>query len=178
MFCNFPQKLFISDCLLYNTHTWRASIWGFWCISLVDSEGLEHWEALREEQQEVAVDPETMTFEAIEELLGQSCTETDESCSEWQEWCETGKMHIRGYDPNWLTVRLLPELCCLEKVTHTLVKSKQKSPGRATSRSPSQPRTLGGREKMTLINMCIANKQMHDKNKDQLPLPQARWSKC
>ena len=25
--------------------------------------------------------------------------------------------------------------------------------------------------------MCIANKQMHHKHKDQLPLPQARWSK-
>ena len=31
---------------------------------------------------------------------------------------------------------------------------------------------------MTQINVCIANKQMHDKHKDQLPLPQARWSKC
>ena len=28
------------------------------------------------------------------------------------------------------------------------------------------------------INVCIANKQMYDKHKDQLPLPQARWSKC
>ena len=28
------------------------------------------------------------------------------------------------------------------------------------------------------INVCITNKQMHDKHKDQLPLPQARWSKC
>ena len=27
---------------------------------------------------------------------------------------------------------------------------------------------------MTQINVCIANKQMHDKHKDQLPLPQAR----
>ena len=26
---------------------------------------------------------------------------------------------------------------------------------------------------MTQINVCIANKQMHDKHKDQLPLPQA-----
>ena len=29
---------------------------------------------------------------------------------------------------------------------------------------------------MTQINVCVANKQMHDKHKDQLPLPQARWS--
>ena len=36
----------------------------------------------------------------------------------------------------------------------------------------------GGREKVTLINVCTAKKQMHDKHKDQLPLPQARWSKC
>ena len=34
------------------------------------------------------------------------------------------------------------------------------------------------REKMTQINVCIVNKQMPDKRKDQLPLPQARWSKC
>ena len=38
--------------------------------------------------------------------------------------------------------------------------------------------TPGGREKVTQINVCIANIQMHDKHKDQLPLPQARWSKC
>ena len=59
-----------------------------------------------------------------------------------------------------------------------LLKGKQKSPGRATSRSRSQPLTPGGREKVTQINVCIANKQMHDKHKDQLPLSQARWSKC
>ena len=57
-------------------------------------------------------------------------------------------------------------------------KGKQKDPERATSRSRSQPLTPGGREKVTQINVCIANKQMHDKHKDQLPLPQARWSKC
>ena len=50
-------------------------------------------------------------------------------------------------------------------------KGKQKSLGRATSRSRSQPPTPGGREKVTQINLCIANKQMHDKHKDQLPLP-------
>ena len=47
-------------------------------------------------------------------------------------------------------------------------KGNQKSPGRATSRSHSQPLTPGGREKVTQINMCIADKQMHDKHKDQL----------
>ena len=47
-------------------------------------------------------------------------------------------------------------------------KGKQKSPGRATSRSRSQPPTPGGRGKRTQINACIANKQMHDKHKDQL----------
>ena len=49
---------------------------------------------------------------------------------------------------------------------------KQKSPGRTTSRSHSQPPTPGGKEKVTQINVCIANKQMHDKHKDKLPLPQ------
>ena len=55
---------------------------------------------------------------------------------------------------------------------------KQKSPGRATSRSRSQSLTPGGREKVTQINVCIANKQMHVKHKDQLPLARAIWSKC
>ena len=59
-----------------------------------------------------------------------------------------------------------------------LQKGKQKSPGRATSRSRSQPPTPGGREKVTQINVCIPKKQMHDKHKDQLPLLQARCSKC
>ena len=45
-------------------------------------------------------------------------------------------------------------------------KGKQKSPGRATSRSCSQPPTPGGKEKVTQINLCIANNQMHDKHKD------------
>ena len=53
-------------------------------------------------------------------------------------------------------------------------KGKQKSPGRATSRSRSQTTTPGGREKVTQINVCTGDKQMHDKHKDQLPLPQAR----
>ena len=55
-----------------------------------------------------------------------------------------------------------------------LLKGKQKRPGRATRRSRSQPKTPGGREKVAQIKVCIANKQMHDKHKDQLPLPQAR----
>ena len=46
-------------------------------------------------------------------------------------------------------------------------KGKQKSPWRATSRSRSQPLTPEGREKVTQINVCIGNKQMHDKHKDQ-----------
>ena len=58
------------------------------------------------------------------------------------------------------------------------VKGKEKSPGTATSRSHRQPLIPGGREKVTQIIMCIANKQMHDKHKDQLPFSQARWSKC
>ena len=64
------------------------------------------------------------------------------------------------------------------RVSYERQKSKQKSPGRATSRSRSQPPTPGGREKVRQINVCIANKQMHDNHKDQLPLPQARLSKC
>ena len=41
----------------------------------------------------------------------------------------------------------------------SLKKSKQKSPGRATSSSRSQPLTPGGREQVTHINVCIASKQ-------------------
>ena len=55
-------------------------------------------------------------------------------------------------------------------------KGKQKSPGRATSKGCSQPLTPGGREKVTKINVCISNKQMHDKHKDQLLLPEAYQS--
>ena len=36
------------------------------------------------------------------------------------------------------------------------------------------PRHQEEEKKVTQINVCIANKQMHDKHKDQLPLPQAR----
>ena len=63
----------------------------------------------------------------------------------------------------------------LESFCGFSLKHIQKSPGRATSRSRSQPLTPGGREKVTQINVCIANKQMHDKHKDQLPLPQAGY---
>ena len=57
---------------------------------------------------------------------------------------------------------------------HLTQKGKQKSPGRASSRSRSHRPTPGGREKVTQVKVCIANKQMHHKHKDQLPLPQAR----
>ena len=53
-------------------------------------------------------------------------------------------------------------------------KGKQKSQGRATSRNRSQPLTPGGREKVTQINVCIANKQMHDNHKDRLSLPKRK----
>ena len=62
-----------------------------------------------------------------------------------------------------------------EKVSTRLLehmkRGKQKSPGRATSRSRSQPPTPGRREKVTQTNVWIANKQTHDKHKDQFPLP-------
>ena len=46
---------------------------------------------------------------------------------------------------------------------YAIEKGKQKIPGRAESRRRSQPPTPRGREKVTQINVCIANKQMHDK---------------
>ena len=42
----------------------------------------------------------------------------------------------------------------------------------------ANPRHQEKEKKMTQINVCIANKQMRGKHKDQLPFPQARWSKC
>ena len=43
----------------------------------------------------------------------------------------------------------------------------------------SQPTLYTRRKKKVIqVNMCIANKQMQDKHKDQLPLPQAKRSKC
>ena len=56
-------------------------------------------------------------------------------------------------------------------------KGKQNIPGRVTSRSRSQPPTPGGREKMTQTNVSTANKQMHDKHKDQ-PYPPLSPSKA
>ena len=50
------------------------------------------------------------------------------------------------------------------------LKGKQKSQGRATSRIRSQSLIPVGRENVTQINVCIANKQTHDKHKDQLKL--------
>ena len=77
-----------------------------------------------------------------------------------------------------ILILLLPETNVVLMTTQKVYKGKQKSPVRATSRSRSQPPTPGGREKVTQINVCIADKQMHDKHKDQLPPHQARWSKC
>ena len=53
----------------------------------------------------------------------------------------------------------------------TMQKGKQKSPGIATSRSCSQPLTPGGRQKMTQINACTANKQMHESTKTSFLFP-------
>ena len=53
-------------------------------------------------------------------------------------------------------------------------KVNRKFQGEPQSEVAANPR----REKVIQINVCIANKQMHDKHKDQLPLPHARWSKC
>ena len=52
-----------------------------------------------------------------------------------------------------------------------LPKGKQKSPGRPTSRRRNQPPTPGGREKVTQINVCIANEQMRDKHKNSSLFP-------
>ena len=54
-------------------------------------------------------------------------------------------------------------------------KIKRKVQEEPQSESGANPRHQR-KKKMTQINLCIANKQMHDKLKDQLPLPQARWS--
>ena len=56
----------------------------------------------------------------------------------------------------------------LDHNPRTWQKGKQKSPGRPTSRSRSQPPTPGGRENVTQINVCIANKQIHDNTNKKL----------
>ena len=56
-------------------------------------------------------------------------------------------------------------------------KGKQKSPGGSQAEAAANPRHHEEQKKWQ-INVCIAYKQIHDKHKDQLPLPQARWSKC
>ena len=38
----------------------------------------------------------------------------------------------------------------------------------------AEPLTPEGREKVRRVDVCIANKQMHDKHKDQLPFPQSK----
>ena len=89
---------------------------------------------------------------------------------------ETVKSDKQSIPAVYREMELCIDIYCFNMihVRYMLEKCKQKSPGRATSRSRSQPPTPGGREKVTQINVCIANKQMHDKHRDQLPLPQAR----
>ena len=86
-------KFLTSDWLLGNSQMWRASILGFWCQ--VRTLG-----RLTEELLVALEDLETMTSEATEEPLTQSCTETDWSCSALQELCETVKIHICVCTPN------------------------------------------------------------------------------
>ena len=57
-------------------------------------------------------------------------------------------------------------------------KGEQKSPGTPQAEVAAYLWHQEEEKKVTQINVCLANKQMHDKHKDQLPLPQARWSKC
>ena len=53
-------------------------------------------------------------------------------------------------------------MCC----SYSPLKEINRKVQEATSRSRNQTPTPGGREKVTQINVCIANKQMHDKHKD------------
>ena len=65
---------------------------------------------------------------------------------------------------SWQSINVF--ICRPLRGVYILQKDKAKSAGRATSRRRSQPLTPGGREKVTQINVCIANKQMHDKHND------------
>ena len=56
-----------------------------------------------------------------------------------------------------------------------MFKKRSTEKSRTSRKQKSQPPlTPGGREKVTQINVCIANKQMHDKDQDQVPLPQGQ----
>ena len=58
----------------------------------------------------------------------------------------------------------------------SIMAERQTEKSRKSHKQKPQPIPEPGvREKVTRINVCIANKHMHE---DQLPLPQARWSKC
>ena len=58
----------------------------------------------------------------------------------------------------------------LSSIGKKVNKKVQEQPQTETAANPRHQEE----EKVTQINVCIANKQMHDTHKDQLPLPQAR----
>ena len=111
---SFKNFLSVIDCLIISKHEGQAfEDFDAEISLLVDPEGLGRLGDLWAELRVAVVGLETMTSEAIEELLTQSCTETDGFCSVLQELCGTGQKHIRVCDPSSLIVHLLPELCRL-----------------------------------------------------------------
>ena len=70
------------------------------------------------------------------------------------------------------------QLLSLTLLIISCIKVNRKVQEEPQAEAATNPRHQEEEKKMTQINVCIANKQMHDKHKDQLPLPQARWSKC
>ena len=50
--------------------------------------------------------------------------------------------------------------------------------GECNSHKPQPTPETKRKRKMTKTNTYKTNKQMHEKHTDQVPIPQARWSKC
>ena len=66
---------------------------------------------------------------------------------------------------------------CFDLTHYSLVKVNRKVQEEPQAEVAANPWHQKEEKKLTQINVCIANKQMHYKHKDQLPRPQARWSK-
>ena len=91
------------------------------------------------------------------------------------EWSERLRRLIR----NAVLLHLLTCTCTIIifAVFETIWTKKLIEKSRMCQNHKPQP-TNKKQKKRTNTNTCKANKQMHEKHKDQLPLPQARWSQC
>ena len=118
MVCNVLRKFLITDCLIIPKREGQAFEDFDAETSLLVDPGLERWGDLRAELRVAVVDLETMTSDAIEELLTQSCIEIDGSCSVLQELCAYPCMRSQFIDGASIRALLsgigehISEVCC------------------------------------------------------------------